>query len=171
MDQNFYFYQSLFLHKYLNFCWRKQHVDFCHLCFLFRFFFYPTTPNKSIFLDTPLVQETKKHDKECSKSSHSNQQIFGIFAIKINNTFPSSHAAAAAAAAAAHARATSRAPNCIMNHWTSVNVLFPVTKPVHGSSVQFFHNVHCSLWYVLGHKCLALLPWQPKAASGTQYVH
>lgn len=31
----------------------------------------------------------------------------------------------------------------------------------------FFHNVHCQLWYVLGHKCLALLPWQPKAALHT----
>lgn len=31
----------------------------------------------------------------------------------------------------------------------------------------FLHNVHCSLWYVRGYKCLALLPWQPKAASHT----
>lgn len=54
-----------------------------------------------------------------------------------------------------------------MNHWTSENALFAVTKLVHGSSVQFFHNMHCSLWYVLGHKCLALLPWQHKAASHT----
>ena len=68
-----------------------------------------------MFLDTLLAQESKKYDKECSKSSHSKQQIFGIFALKINNTIPSSHAAAAAAAAA-HARATSRTPNCIMNH-------------------------------------------------------
>ena len=69
--------------------------------------------------------------------------------------------------AATHASGTSPEPNCIMNHWTSENVLFAVTELVHGSSVRSFHNVHCSLWYVRGHKCLASLPWQPKAASHT----
>lgn len=31
----------------------------------------------------------------------------------------------------------------------------------------FSHDVYCSLWYVLGYKCLALLPGQPKAAFHT----
>lgn len=69
--------------------------------------------------------------------------------------------------AAPHARATSTVPNCIMDHWTSENAPFAVTKLVHGSPLHFFHNVHCSLWYVLEHKDLALLPWQPRATSHT----
>lgn len=52
-----------------------------------------------------------------------------------------------------------------MNHSVWQTVLFPVTK--WSMDPLFLHNMHCSLWYVLGSKCLALSPWQPKAALHT----
>lgn len=52
-----------------------------------------------------------------------------------------------------------------MNHSVWQNVLFPVTK--WSMDPLFLHNMHCSLWYVLGSKCLALSSWQPKAALHT----
>lgn len=67
--------------------------------------------------------------------------------------------------AATHAKETGTVPNCI-NEPFNVRMSYLQWQKWSMDSL-FFHNMHCQLWYVLGHKCLALLPWQPKAALHT----